>query len=403
MTDDERHVETTPPSVEATTSTTTSTSTSTVSECSPTTAATSSASPSAGASAITSTSTAATKFQSSLLLTDDQIVALGVPRDQAEMYRRKHYQYSFGISTWYEALKEHTFRSSFLSISYDEARAIVNKNRHNVTEAEQAIIDSLQERLELLMKTEYPGGAFMKLNTRSPKDVPLDQDLDCSDLAKSLVELLNAIPPEKRNNNSETIAFVKATGDWMKCPNSSKVIQLLVESTRVREDLSKCMDFPPALFEASITLREWIPHVPHNPHMEFRGFVYKKNLNALTQYLSFLFFPELVEQKEAIQARICAFHEEIKTRIPHESYVIDFYVTPERVMIIELNPFHSGAGASLFSWKNDREKFMNGPFEFRIVEEPITNPEEDPLLLVPAKWRNFIVQSRPDKSYCQLM
>ena len=62
---------------------------------------------------------------------------------------------------------------------------------------------------------------------------------------------------------------------------------------------------------------------------------------------------------------------------------------------------HIGAGASLFSWKTDRNIFMNGPFEFRVLENPPdeTNPETDPLLLVPPPWRKFIIQNRPPVSH----
>lgn len=41
------------------------------------------------------------------------------------MFRRKQYQASFGITTWYDALKEHTFRTVHVPISIDEGNAIV--------------------------------------------------------------------------------------------------------------------------------------------------------------------------------------------------------------------------------------------------------------------------------------
>lgn len=66
----------------------------------------------------------------------------------------------------------------------------------------------------------------------------------------------------------------------------------------------------------------------------------------------------------------------------HSSYVIDFYLASDNsIKIVELNPFvrlngstpsnhpqHIGAGACLFSWKENRDLFLNGPFEFRIIE-----------------------------------
>jgi len=56
-------------------------------------------------------------------------------------------------------------------------------------------------------------------------------------------------------------------------------------------------------------------------------------------------------------------------------------------MVIELNPFHIGAGACLFSWEKDRELFMNGPFTFKIIEEE--HPEISKSI-IPIKWKKMI-------------
>ena len=37
--------------------------------------------------------------------------------------------------------------------------------------------------------------------------------------------------------------------------------------------------------------------------------------------------------------------------------------------MIELNPLYKSAGSGLFSWKDDRELFMNGPCEIRVSDE----------------------------------
>ena len=53
-------------------------------------------------------------------------------------------------------------------------------------------------------------------------------------------------------------------------------------------------------------------------------------------------------------------------------YIVDFAVCGdnlERILIIELNPFIESTDAALFSWKEERDKLENGPFEFRIRNE----------------------------------
>jgi len=105
-------------------------------------------------------------------------------------------------------------------------------------------------------------------------------------------------------------------------------------------------------------------------------------LNALTQYFSFLYFKDLVDNKKEIEKRIVEFYDSIKGCLPHNSYVIDFLVLIDRVLVIELNPFHAGAGAALFNWKTDRERFLNGPFEFRITTEKDKSVDEN----IPVQW-----------------
>jgi hypothetical protein len=54
---------------------------------------------------------------------------------------------------------------------------------------------------------------------------------------------------------------------------------------------------------------------------------------------------ELIAREEEVKQTILEFYESVKDRISHSSYVIDFYLAKDnRVLIIELNPFHNGAG-----------------------------------------------------------
>jgi hypothetical protein len=44
------------------------------------------------------------------------------------------------------------------------------------------------------------------------------------------------------------------------------------------------------------------------------------------------------------------------------------------------------AGAALFSWAKDRERFMHGPFELRITKELKENPKD----ILPPFWVRYI-------------
>jgi len=195
-----------------------------------------------------------------------------------------------------------------------------------------------------------------------------------------------------QDDDETTAAFVRATNKYMKVTNGEEALNLLVLSDRVTEDLEKSLEYGETFFTAKLVLREWIDEVPNHPEMEFRGFVHKNQLNALTQYFSFVRFPNLVANKTEVLARIIEFFESVKRLITHESYVIDFFVLDTKVVIIELNPFHNGAGAGLFSWKTDRNLFMEGPFEFRITED--TPTERVPTDVLPIFWNKHIQEKR---------
>jgi len=105
-------------------------------------------------------------------------------------------------------------------------------------------------------------------------------------------------------------------------------------------------------------------------------------------YFCCAYSPELHQRKEEIQLTILQFFDSVKDKITHENYIIDFYVTTNMdVMVVELNPFHIGAGACLFSWQKDRELFMNGPFTFKIIEEQNPAISES---MIPIKWKKMI-------------
>jgi hypothetical protein len=157
------------------------------------------------------------EFRSALLLSDEAIAALGVKPGDAEQFRRMRYQNSFGISSWYEALREHTFASQFVSVSSATARALLDAHRDKPHDA--ALLSALAQQIEAAMRALPDGGragAFVKLNTRSPKDVPL-YDFDNAELRRLLDERLQEAAArgsgrsEREQQNLQVAAFVTAS------------------------------------------------------------------------------------------------------------------------------------------------------------------------------------------------
>jgi hypothetical protein len=70
--------------------------------------------------------------------------------------------------------------------------------------------------------------------------------------------------------------------------------------------------------------------VPVDISMEFRAFVSKGKITALSQYESGLYFRKLVSKKDTIQNEILALFEKIKDKIRLQSYVIDLVIVDDK-------------------------------------------------------------------------
>lgn len=109
--------------------------------------------------------------------------------------------------------------------------------------------------------------------------------------------------------------------------------------------------------------------------LEFRAFVYKKQLTAITQYNEFIYFPYMVSQKDAILKSVREFveNEMVPLFSNMNNYVLDLalsYPKAEgedyKVWVVEVNPLAEFAGTGLFSWIEDWQIILGEkPFEFR--------------------------------------
>ena len=80
-------------------------------------------------------------------------------------------------------------------------------------------------------------------------------------------------------------------------------MELILKSKRVRDDIliRLLQSDSTNKFQMIIAIRQWYDIYPG---FEFRGFVYKNKLNALSQYFENLHLPELVDTKESIEEMI---------------------------------------------------------------------------------------------------
>eukprot|EP01126_Amoeba_proteus_P038935 TRINITY_DN4082_c0_g1_i13.p1 TRINITY_DN4082_c0_g1~~TRINITY_DN4082_c0_g1_i13.p1 ORF type:complete len:220 (-),score=31.85 TRINITY_DN4082_c0_g1_i13:1265-1924(-) len=153
----------------------------------------------------------------------------------------------------------------------------------------------------------------------------------------------------------------------------SDILETFKQSDRIAVDLERWTSFSSGLGPMYITFRSFKDDL--RAHMEFRCFVHKQKLNAISQYYDTCFFQQLRDRKQWYLEKMKIFYDEVlRHALPEdmENYILDLAVFDDgTVMMIELNPWATTSGAALFSWSQDRLILMNGPLEFRIVEEPM--------------------------------
>ncbi|ETO17398.1 hypothetical protein RFI_19924 [Reticulomyxa filosa] len=195
---------------------------------------------------------------------------------------------------------------------------------------------------------------FVKLSTRSPKDA-------------TGVTL-------KTHGHLTRLQRIYEIADKLKVRNGHQAVELLSSSYRVFSDIANFKKFQVAFVHPlNIIIRQYFKYF--NPVMEFRCFVFQRQLNAISQYLCYDNFDHLqvyftlyvyiclhighIDIKTITRTRelIISFYTIVKEKLPYVNYVMDVFVDleNEHVFIVEINPFgaHSSSGSALFEWKKD--------------------------------------------------
>ena len=289
------------------------------------------------------------------------------------------------FENYYDLIEEFTFKSVIISLTKDEIKALYDENlnfeKHPGDVSTQSFpsLNSIEGKIDdgirlIREKTKNPSSqCFLRLSTRSAKDAIFHMNefpkLYASKLKQVtdtdfLLEIGDKVPIY-----SKLIAFYLASTEILSISKGSQGIDMLVVSNRIQGDLKLCVEKSEPL---NLIIREFVKFpVEH----ELRGFVWKKHLNALSQYNNIAFLPSLVKNKEEIENKVRVFMDHFIKIMGKklENFVVDIVLDYEgKVWIVELNPFGELAGSCLFSWITDRELLLNedGRYEFRIQDTP---------------------------------
>mmetsp|Transcript_41809 Transcript_41809/g.90702 ORF Transcript_41809/g.90702 Transcript_41809/m.90702 type:complete len:259 (+) Transcript_41809:375-1151(+) len=225
------------------------------------------------------------------------------------------------------------------------------------------------------------GVVFVKTSSRSAKDTPIGESR-----LKMLFETFVAedVDPDLQGHerdNQRLACLVEAATILMQMSRAEKVVDCFARSARIYQDMTLALDRQDRWNE-NIVVRTWVNMAVD---CEFRGFVYHNQLVAISQYNHMLFSPRLLERREHIRSTLHGwFNSQIRDKLTglalDDSYIIDFALAgetwtrkrtpshgPERVWVIELNPFATSTDGALFSWQRDedilhgRQPLSDGP------------------------------------------
>ena len=123
-------------------------------------------------------------------------------------------------------------------------------------------------------------------------------------------------------------------------------------------------------------IRQW-EHI--DPAMEFRCFVYRNRLTAISQYHCYNFYKKLQGREEEIRDTIYQFYLKIFEFLPYEDCVMDIIISSEGVKIVEFNSFgiDGMAGSALYNWQRDKAILYatEGKPDIRLVTQNPTRIE----------------------------
>ena len=298
-------------------------------------------------------------------------------------WQRRCNHLDFDVEAWYPILKNHTFYTEFVPITPAIANAFINfyQTRYNSKvlfdsddlKAIRLVEDHLKHQVFDSKTSRFrASGAFVRLSSRSPKDGdPLDTQLLIQSYSQAIALLRSTYPDEyvsiDGKANLEMIAHSRAQFECLKVTSAHEALNLILSSERVFTDLIEAVDCQEIQndWKTNIIVRQWSPLL--DPSMEFRCFVYRSKLTAISQYNHYCRFEQF--QNENFVQRIKTiivdyWQKEIQELLDacgevYLNYVIDIGVIEKGALsnleciVIELNPFAPSTGASLFDWRTD--------------------------------------------------
>ncbi|KNC48383.1 uncharacterized protein AMSG_04832 [Thecamonas trahens ATCC 50062] len=308
----------------------------------------------------------------------------------------QHAVLDVNLEAWLPAVVDSTFATWLAPLTLDDAAALVANYEADHPEEAAAGSGSLpddaaaavaavarvgdgdwQEALRARLEAAIAEGmaalgasfVFVKTSSRSPKDAAAADGA----MAAAYTEALQA-EPDAETFNGKLNALLRAGLAVLRVDSPPQGATLLLTSERIYQDMLMALKYPDR-FHENVVVRQW---VDLDVGFEFRGFVARGVLTALSQYNHLSYFAELAAAGPDIADVIrTAFDSPAMagalSAAGFDDYVIDFglVANPARddgydVWIIEINPFLETTDPALMHWSRDAALLAGElPFEYR--------------------------------------
>lgn len=256
----------------------------------------------------------------------------------------------FHAQNWYHKLPNKlTFKSWLIKLSMEEINVILNLSSDKYS---NSVKDQLIKKIDNIIVENNGNPIFAKSSHVSPKDLLCDDILVYNGVDKS-TDLAIQVPfvPQFQPNQNILKLLVR---------NGEECINILHKSGRVRESIRSFARINKYV-DSYIFLREYVKIIPEN---EYRCFIYKDKLRAISRYME-VDSDQFEVDKNSIRTRIVDFYRQVKKYIPWSECTMDIVITDTNdntwnnlgIYIIEFNSFGAdmSAGSCLYNWHIDHK------------------------------------------------
>jgi len=268
-----------------------------------------------------------------------------------------------GFDRWYENLTSTTFASRVIPLSEDFVQYLLEDGiRLPATVAGDAAASD-----------DGNSSGWGEGGSDSDDNCPTFPDIEAA-IRTAIADLGGAVLPKLNWSAPKDARWVYGT---LKCESVKEVLLLLKSSDFISHDLCNSFDHccdrnqhssRPDVFH--LVLRRWRSI---DESSEFRCFVRRGQLRAVSQRLTHIFFPHLLDPafaEIALQSINQFLNDSVQGRFPLDSFACDIVLgkLPRlKVTLVDFSPWAPSTDPLLFEW-DELETSLGLSAEFRVVQ-----------------------------------